>query len=116
LHSLEAIGGAGVLHRIDERIEELLLMVFKLPRRESVGGEVAERFGMKEPLATPQQVPMQRLVRDQVGDRQCHAGVVGVRLEESTDVWALELLLIDVRDYGWRPRRQASWKSSGMPA
>src|SRR5262245_4788421 len=63
VHSLEAIGVAGVLHRIDDRIEELLLEVFELPRWKSVAGEVAERFGMKEPLATPQQVLMQRLVR-----------------------------------------------------
>jgi hypothetical protein len=58
LHPLEAIFVAAIFHGIDDRIEEFLLKVFELPRRESIAGEVAKRFGMKESLATPQQVPM----------------------------------------------------------
>jgi hypothetical protein len=87
-----------------------------LLRRESFPGEVAERFGMKESLATPQQVPMERFVHGQVRYGQGCADVLGVRLEESHDVWAYELLLVDVRNFNWRPRPQPSWKSSGVPA
>ena len=59
---------------------------------------------MKEPLAAAQQVPLERLVRGQVGDGQGKARVVRVRLEESTDVGALECLLVDAWNFGWRTR------------